>query len=172
MSLLTTNAQLAAELDQLGVYFLRSNHQMIADSRIAPNMLMAMLAASNEARLRLALIPLLLRHPLWATYAEAAQQHLPIASQIVFKCYYTAAWLLQQKYQSKLMSFTDHWVLLPDLYSNDLALCHFADPDQGLHQLAERHRILSGRSINWLGTYEHAAQRWLTHMEWRRLWNS
>lgn len=169
--MIVTNAQLAAELEELGVYFLRRDNRVIADSQIAPDSLMARLAANDEARLRLALIPLLLRHPFWATYAEAARQQTPMASQIVFKCYYTAAWLLQQKYQSRLISFTDHWVLLPDLYSNDLALCRFTNPDEGLYQLAERHCILSGRSINWLGTYEHAVQRWLTHMERRRVWN-
>jgi hypothetical protein len=171
VSLRITNAQLAAELEKLGVYFLRSDNGAVADSPIAPETLMAGLAASDEARLRLAFIPLLLRHPIWAVYAEAARQQLPMTSQVVFKCYYTAAWLLQQKYQSRLVSFTDHWRLLPDLYSDDLALSRFTNPDEGLYQLAERHSLLSGRSINWLGTYEHAGQRWLTHMERRRIWN-
>jgi hypothetical protein len=144
---------------------------VIADPCVGPVTLLAALAASDEARFRLALIPLLLRHPVWADYAEAARQQLPMTSQIGFKCYYTAAWLLQQKYQSRLVSFTDCWVLLPDLYSNALRLLPFANPDAGLYQLAERHSILSRRSINWFGTYEHAAQRWLTHMERRRVWN-
>lgn len=169
--MIITNAQLAAGLEELGVYFLRSDNGAVADSPIAPVTLMARLAASDEARLRLAFIPLLLRHPRLAAYAETARQQVPMTSQIVFKCYYTAAWLLQQKYQSRLVALTDHWVLLPDLYSDDLALCHFTNPDEGLYQLAERHCLLSGRSINWLGTYEHAAQRWLMHMERRRAWN-
>lgn len=166
-----TNVQLAAELAELGVYFLRSDNQVIADPRLTPDALLAALATSDEARLRLALIPLLLRYPVWGGYAEKARQQIQMTSQLIFKCYYTAAWLLQQKYQFRLVSFTDRWVLLPDLYSNDLGLLPFANPNAGLCQLAERHSILSGRSINWLGTYEHAAQRWLTHMEQRQRWN-
>lgn len=36
--------------------------------------------------------------------------------------------------------------------------------------LAERQRILSGRAINWLGTYEHGTLRLLTHEERRQAW--
>ncbi|MBU4225348.1 MAG: hypothetical protein KKC71_05960 [Chloroflexi bacterium] len=34
-----------------------------------------------------------------------------------------------------------------------------------IHAQVARHQELSGMRINWLGTYEHAAKRWLSHLE-------
>lgn len=48
-----------------------------------------------------------------------------------------------------------------------LGLPQHDHPDEDLVLLAERHALLSGRRINWRGTYEHAAERFLTHMERR-----
>ena len=132
---------------------------------------MVALAASDEARVRLALIPLLLRHPTFARDAIVACQALAATSKIVFKCYYTAARLLQQKYQARLALFTADSALLPDLYGAELGILPTSDPDQGLQQLAEQHALLSGKALSWLGTYAHAVQRWLTHMKLRRAWN-
>ena len=165
-----TNAQLAAELDALSVYFLRSDAPAATPYQLMPSLLMTALAASDEARVRLALIPLLLRHPTFARDALFACQALAATNQIVFKCYYTAARLLQQKYQARLALFTEDSALLPDLYGAELGILPTNDPDQSLQQLAEQHAMLSGKPLNWLGTYEHAAQRWLTHMELRRAW--
>lgn len=165
-----SNAELAAELHALGVHFVRSDGLSGVRSRLAPATLMAGLVTSDEARLRLALLPLLWRHPSFAHHAERARQQLSAAEQVVFTCSYTAAWLLQAKYQSRMAAVVDAWQWLPDLYSVELDICPFDNPDEGLCTLAERQRELSGRAINWLGTYEHAAQRWLAHMEKRQRW--
>jgi len=166
-----SNAELAAELHALGVHFVRSDGLSGVRSRLAPATLMVGLAASDEARVRLALLPLLWQYPTFAQDAESARQQLSAAEQVVFTCYYTAAWLLQAKYQSRMAAVVEARQLLPDLYSVELNIYPFDNPDEGLCTLADRQRELSGRAINWLGTYEHAAQRWLKHMEQRQRWN-
>lgn len=157
-------AQLVAELDVLGVCFLQDGHATEATGKIAPARLLALLASSDEARLRLAIIPLLLHRPDFATHIDGAVQ-VNASAQVVLKCYYTAARYLQQKYRLRLEAVTGHNAPLPDLFSLELGLQPAADPDSGLSALAKRHAVLSGKSINWLGTYEHAARRWLTYME-------
>lgn len=137
---------------------------------MTPAHLIIQLATSQEARLRLALIPLLLRHPLLAEDVGRLVAQLSLSAQVVLKCYYTAAHLLQQKYCVRLQSLFGDLRLLPDLFTGDLELPTFTHPEQGLQLLAERHRQLSGRAINWLGTYEHGAQRLLTHYERRQSW--
>ncbi len=55
-------------------------------------------------------------------------------------------------------------------FGSELGLLAFQNVDVGLNALAQRHCLLSGRSINWIGTYEHGAQRLLTHYECRQTW--
>ncbi|MCB0183192.1 MAG: hypothetical protein KDE31_02950 [Caldilineaceae bacterium] len=133
-------------------------------------MLLRQLALSEEARLRLALIPVLLRHPEFAPIVSQVAVQLPASAQLVLKCYYSAAQLLQQKYRQRLHALFGDSPTLPDLFAAELGLPEFTDPDHGLQRLAERHRQLSGRMINWLGTYEHGAQRLLIHCERKALW--
>ncbi len=163
------NEQLVAELDALGVHFLRGAKAAEPTGQIAPASLMALLAANPEARMRLALIPLLLRRPDYAYYVGAALQDAA-TGQLVLKCYYTAARYLQQKYRARLEHSIGHTTPLPDLFSDELGLKPSADPDEGLSDLAQRHTYLSGKAINWLGTYEHAAQRWLAALERAQRW--
>jgi len=164
------NAQLVAELDALGVYFLCGARAIVPTGRLTPDQLLAQLASSDEARVRLALIPLLLHRPDFAAYVRKAVQIAP-DSQIFLKCYYTATFYLQRKYRLRLEKLMEKYRSLPDLFSEDLELHTVSDPDVGLRMLARRHALLSGKPINWLGTYEHAAQRWLRHKEKRQLWN-
>lgn len=162
------NARLVAELDALGVHFLQGAAPAEA-GRMTPGALLAALAASDEARLRLALIPLLLRRPEFTAYVRQAAPP-DAAAQLVLTCYYTAALYLQQKYRPRLEKIVGHVPMLPDLFSAELGLPAAPNPDAGLQSLAQRHAALSGKAINWLGTYEHAAQRWLTHIERRQTW--
>ena len=118
--------------------------------------------------MRLALIPLLLRHPEFAVYARTALRQITPTVQIGFKCYYTAAVLLQQKYQERLHALLGDTEPLPDLFSAELGLLGYSNPDDGLRTLADRQKALTGRSINWQGTYEHGAQRLLRTLEGRK----
>lgn len=58
--------QLVAELNRLDVYFLQDETAPVMTAPMPPATLIMQLATSDEARLRLALIPLLLRHPEFA----------------------------------------------------------------------------------------------------------
>ncbi len=143
-------AQLVAELDALGVRLLQGAYATEAIGKIAPARLLALLASSDEARLRLAIIPLLLHRSDFATHIDGAVQ-VNASAQVVLKCYYTAARYLQQKYRLRLEAVTGRNAPLPDLFSLELGLQPAADPDSGLSALAQRHAVLSGKPINWLG---------------------
>jgi hypothetical protein len=124
---------------------------------IPPAHLIAALAENHEARLRLSLIPLFLRHPEFAIDVREAIQELTPTSQLILKCFYSAAiWLNQKHLLGKE---------LPDLFSKELGFSPTVDPDENLRALAKRQQELSGAHVNWLGTYEHAADVWLKQME-------
>jgi hypothetical protein len=167
-----TSTQLVTELDALGVHFLQGGNDPGAAGKVDPVTLLAALAASDEARLRLALIPLLLQRPDFAAHASLVVQRLPAPARIVFKCYYTAALLLQKKHMSHLEALLGKRDSLPDLFSAELDVLAPHNPEAGLRALAERQSMLSGKSINWLGTYEHAARRFLIHLERKKSWKA
>ena len=96
----------------------------------------------------------------------AALQQLPPDAAITFRCYYTAAHWLQIKYRARIAARLGAMRALPDTFSAELNLPEFADPDAALYALALRQRELTGLTLNWLGTYEHAAQSWLRFMEY------
>lgn len=122
-----------------------------------PAHLITALAESHEARLRLSLIPLFLRHPEFAVHVSEVSKKLDPASQLILKCFYSAAVWLEQKHLSRKK--------LPDLFSKELELSPAFNPEENLRALAKRHRELSGARINWLGTYQHAADIWLKELE-------
>jgi hypothetical protein len=123
---------------------------------VPPVNLIAALAESHEARLQLSLIPLFLRHPEFAVHVNEANQELDQAPQLILKCFYSAAvWLEQKHLLPKEM---------PDLFSKELGFTPTADPDENLRALAKRQQELSGAHVNWLGTYEHAAEVWLKEL--------
>lgn len=132
--------------------------------------LIVALANNDEARLRLALIPLFLRYPSIAPQAESAGAQLSGDALVVLRCYYTAAYFLQQMYRPQLERLFDSFRPLPDLFSVPLGLSTESVPKAGLSALAARHRALSGCAINWLGTYQHGAERFISYMEKRKGW--
>lgn len=169
VGLLNAN-QLIIELNRLDVNFLQGETTDVITDPLPPATIMIQLSTSSEARLRLALIPLLLCHPEFVNDVRWVVTQIPPTAQVLMKCYYTAAHLLQQKYWGRLQALWGDATPLPDLFTAELGLSTFSTPEQGLQVLAERHQKLSGRAINWLGTYEHGAQRLLTHYECRQLW--
>ena len=54
---------------------------------------------------------------------------------------------------------------LPDHFSSELGIQITNDPEANLKLLAECHQELSGTQVNWLGTYQHAAQVWIKGLE-------
>lgn len=165
-----TNEALADLLHALDLPFVWGDPQRAPDVPADLTDVIAALASNDEARLRLALIPLLLRHPSFAQYVKTAAVQLSGDALFVLRCYYTAAFFLQQTYWPRLEALFGSLTPLPDLFSADLRLPTGYTPEAGLQALAARHRALSGQSINWLGTYEHGAQRLLRYCEKRQGW--
>lgn len=122
-----------------------------------PASLIAALTQSREARLQLSLIPLFLRHPEFAIHVKAVAKKINPESQLILKCFYSAAVWLEQKHLSRNV--------LPDLFSKELGLFPNSNPEENLRALAKRQRELGGLHINWLGTYQHAADIWLKELE-------
>ena len=95
---------------------------------------------------------------------DGARGSLPLADLLVHFSY-TASVFLQRKYQERLSGIFGTQTQLPDLYSSKLGVSLDVNPDTSLANLSKRHQALSGQFINWLGTYEHAAERLIKHME-------
>ncbi len=160
-----TGDQLASALHGLGVNFLWG--AMNADDSLykQPARLVAALAESNEARLRLSLIPLFLGHPEFAAFVRKTAESLDKSGRITLQCYYSAAVFLQKKYRARLSVLIGEKPSLPDRFSRDLELQITNDPEKDLQLPALRHQEISGAQVNWLGTYQHAAQIWMRGLE-------
>jgi hypothetical protein len=148
----STGEQLANALHILGVNFIRGGKGVDESLHTHPSRLIAALAQSDEARLRLSLIPLFLEHPEYASRVRTVAKKIVPSAQLTLKCYYSAAVWLAKKYQLNIS--------LPDHFAKDLKLTPVDDPDENLRALAKRHAELSGSYVNWLATYQHAEQVW------------
>lgn len=160
--------ELVDALDTLGVAFLRGGSG--TRRGFPPAVLLTALASNPEARLRMALIPLLLAHPEFAPAVRQAEQSLLAKDAVVLRCYYTAAVWLRAKYRSRLEAACGPQPALPDLFGEALGVAPQTEPDDALRSLALRQRELTGITLNWLGTYEHAAQSWLRFHEQKIRW--
>ena len=160
-----SGAQLANALYALDVDFVLSNKDKASPLKRKPLQLIVSLAESDESRLRLSLIPLFLRHPEYAKYVRSASKSISPAAFLTLQCYYTAAVWLQRKYRERLDALIGKKRTLPTLFSKELLTSIEKSPDENLQTLARRHQELSKKHINWLGTYEHGAQRFMIHLE-------
>jgi hypothetical protein len=161
---------LVADLARLGVLFLRTRATQRATPPLAPATLLAGLAASTDARVRLALIPLLLARPDYADFLPDALPGLSAAAQVVLRCYATAAVVLQAQHAVRLHALFGAQPCLHDWFSAELGMSLSGSPDEQLAWLAARHRQRSGRSRNWVGTYRHGAESFLRFMEQEQRW--
>jgi hypothetical protein len=153
-----TGNQLTNALRALGVHFILGGQSEDASLRRQPVRLIAALAESDEARLRLSTIPLFLEHPEFAAHVQASAKRLNLPARLTLQCYYSAAVWLAQIYLAQDLP-------LPDYFSWELGLHPTGDPQENLRRLAKRHEELSAARVNWLGTYQHAAQVWRKGLE-------
>lgn len=163
--------QLVAELNRLGVHFVTGGGVERSTPSLPSAALLAGLASQPEARLRLALIPLLLAHPEVATAVPEALARLPKREQLTLKLFYTAAVILQQCHAEQLRALLGWYDLLPDRFATELGVLTEGDCLARLKHLGERHQALSGLAINWVGTYHHAADRLLKQLSLEVQWS-
>lgn len=165
-----SEAALAAELERLGLRFVTSSAEDALPFALSPKDLIAALAGCKEARLRMALIPLFIAHPEYSRFAALVSEDLVEQAQITLVCYYTAAVLLQRKYAQRLLQLGLEVRELPDIFGHSLALPLNSSADDLLLRLAEQQAQMSGRPINWYGTYEHAFERFIRRLELEAQW--
>jgi len=160
-----TGTELTNALYALGVKFILGGTNDKEPLHSHPVRMIVALAESDEARLRLSLIPLFLEHPEFSIHAKEAAGEVNSTARLTLQCYYSAAVWLQQKHPAKLESLMGQKATLPDYFSSELGLQRTDDPETNLHLLAKRHRELSGNQVNWLGTYKHAAHIFIKGLE-------
>lgn len=160
-----SNSQLVKSLNRFGVEFLMYDEDVSEKFIDDPKILIVGLACNHEARFRLALIPLFLQKPELASIVVQVVDDLPRSAQITLECYFCASFYLQHKYLQRLIKLFGPQPLLPPLFIEKLGLPSEGNPEKNLNLLAQKHQLLTGRLINWYGTYEHAVQRLLTHYE-------
>ena len=148
-------------LHALGVNFIMGGRGADESLHKQPARLIAALAKSDEARLRLSLIPLFLEHSKYASRVRGIAKKLDPSARLTLQCYYSAAVWLAKKHQPDNVS-------LPDHFSKDLNITPVDNPEENLRALAKRHKELSGSLTNWLGTYQHAEQVWQKGLEYRK----
>lgn len=163
--------RLVTELNRLGVHFVTGGEPEPSGPPLSPVELLADLACQSEARLRLALIPLLLVHPELAMIMPEALTRLSEREQVTLKLFYTAAVILQQLYADQLRTLLGPYDALPDRFADELGIPVSGDGVTRLKRLAERHQATSGLVINWVGTYHHAAERLLKQLTLEAQWS-
>lgn len=135
-----TDDHLGADLARLGVLFLRTRAAQEATPPLTPAALLAGLASSADARVRLALIPLLLVRPDYAAFLPDALPGLSAAAQVVLRCYATAAMILQARYATRLYALFGAQPRLRDWFSAELDPSLSGSPDEQLARLVARQR--------------------------------
>lgn len=155
-----TGDQLSDALRALGVNFILGGRGENDTLHKHPARLIAALAESDEARLRVSLIPLFLEHPEFAKYVHAVANNLLPTARLTLQCYYSAAVWIGKIYQPHKP--------LPDIFSKEMGLVPVKDPEENLRLLAKRHVELSGSRVNWFGTYQNAAKTWQKGLEYKR----
>lgn len=158
--------QLVSELWARDVQFLRGRTSLPSVILLSNAKLIALLAESSDPRVCFSLISLFLRHPEYSAYVREANNMLTTrSSQIALQFYYIAAVFLQKKYLQRIQNIMGEQEQLQDIFSKELGFTPDTEPDIALAQLAEQHHLSTGQFVNWLGTYEHAADVWLRQME-------
>jgi hypothetical protein len=127
---------------------------------ISDEALLAGLVCHEAARVRMGLIPLLLRCP------EVGSKVLDISTTLhnshvtSLQLYYTAGVILQRFYLEELQALLGLQPLLPDWFSIPLKV-KGATLNEKLESVAEFHAHFTGLYLNWVGTYRHAANQFL-----------
>ncbi|MBI3760254.1 MAG: hypothetical protein HY260_00095 [Chloroflexi bacterium] len=163
---------LVAELELLGIRYLSRQTAYQASAMRDPASLLADLVRQPSARVRAAVIAVLLAHPEYAEAAPLALERLRPFEQLTMKLFYTAAALLQRHHVDRLRRFAgDRWHWLPDLFSEELGVPPGESPRERLKALGRAHSRLTHTTVNWGGTYENVVERLLRRWELERQWS-
>ena len=157
-------------LNRNGIHFLVDDGYSRSTVTLTPAELLAGLSVQSDARLRLALIALLLQRSDFAMHVHQALIVLDQTEQLTFKLYYTAAYYLQIIYADQLVDTLGSYEKLPDYFSEELKIERHDSASDQLLQLAERHKEFTGMPLNWYGAYDFAAQRVISRLNKEKEW--
>lgn len=163
-----------AELGLLGIRYLSRNTAFQPDRVRPPEALMADLVRQPSARVRAAVIAVLLSHPAYAEAVPAALERLSSGERLTFQSFYAAAVLLQQEHADRLRPFVARrWRWLPDpgRIAPGWASPTGGTPREKLTALGLEHRRRAREAVNWTGTYEQVVRQLLRQWELERRWN-
>lgn len=162
--------RIVAELELLGVRYLsRHTSERVEHARPA-DALLADLVRQPSARVRAAVIAVLLAHPEYSDAVPTALERLRPSERMTLRLFYTAAVLLQQEHAEQLQPFVPDG-RLPDRFAEDLDLPDAPLPGEQLAALGQQHRRQTRVNVNWVGTYQNVARRLLRSWELAALWN-
>jgi hypothetical protein len=167
---------LVAELELLGIRYLSRQTPYQATQVRPPGRLLVDLARQPNARVREALIAVLLACPRYAGDVPTAVAKLDAtdsAAATNLRLLYTAAVFLQREYSRRLGSFLrEDWLWLPDLFSADFGLPgEDVSAARRLALLGYVHREATGVLVNWTGTYDNVAYKLIRRWEMEQVWS-
>jgi len=165
--------ELVAELELLGIRYLSRQSSYVASHARSPEALLADLVRQPSARVRAAVIGVLLAHPEYADAVPAALDLLGPVERLTLQSFYAAAVLLQQKHAHRLRELmVTGWRPLPHLpeHTPELNLADEGTPTERLSSLGREHQRWSGTMVNWAGSYEQVARQLMRRWEMERQW--
>ncbi len=158
--------RLVNTLHHLGIHaFPETSSLASAEEEISAEQLQVGLAEHDDARLRRMLLHLFLYRPELSELVPDVLSGLNESGQATLKLFYTAAVFLQQVHEDQLKERVPHWRTLPDVFSEELDVPAKENPLERLDILGKRHRMLTGKAANWVGSYQHAAKRLIARLE-------
>jgi len=113
---------LVAKLREQGITYLAPSDAVAREPISSDDLLLVALLEQPDARLRLAMIPLLIRHTELAGCVRALINQIDHKLVVELQTYYTAAVYLQRVWKTRLGFYLDTTTLLPDLFSQQLGL--------------------------------------------------
>lgn len=169
---ITEEEELVAELDLLGIRYLSRQSSYQANQVRPPEILLADLVRQPHARVRAAVIAVLLSRPEYAEAVPAALKRLSSQDHLILQSFYIAAVLLQREHADRLRPLAgERWRWLPDLLSKELGLPVEGTPRERLRLLDRELRHRTQAAVNWMGTYEQVVQKLIRDWERRSRWN-
>lgn len=163
---------LVAELELLGIGYLSRQSGYRAAQTRPPAQLLADLVRQPSARVRQAVISVLLAHPEYASAVPEALRMVSAKDGLTLRLLYTAAVLLQEKYADELRGATaQEQMPLPDLFSEEFGLSVKAPVAYRMATLGQSHQQATGIKANWAGTYDNVARKLLRRWEMERRWS-
>lgn len=113
---------LVAKLRERGITYLAPSDAVASEENASDDALLIALLRQSDARLHLALIPLFLRQPQLTSHVLRLVNQMEPPLVLELQTLYMAAVYLQRLWKTRLSFYLDTSALLPDLFSQQMAL--------------------------------------------------